>query len=111
MFRVVVHIEINKPEDRIHVDGAGVETMVQRVLCKPRVLSDAEIELQPGAVEGRQADEHPRQHRVNMNGIRRHQCVDEQPDPRSSKYPGMLDLRYELLLLFVQSCERVADQA
>ena len=84
MLDVVVHVPIEEPEDRVHVDGARIEPVVEDVLGETEMLGAAEIELKPGAVERRKADQHRRQDRAEINAGDDDQRIDRQIDARGS---------------------------
>src|ERR1700733_15277016 len=70
---VIVHVPIEEPEDRIHVNGARIQPMIEDVLGEPNVLRDPAIESEPPAVQRRQTDVHRRQ-----NGAKREAGDDDE---------------------------------
>ena len=61
VFDVVVHVQVQEPEHRVHVDRACAVAVVEHVLAQSGVLGDAEEHDQPLAVDAGPADEQDRQ--------------------------------------------------
>src|SRR5579863_5576551 len=57
MFDVIIHVPVKVPVQRIHVDGSGVETMVENVLGQAGVLREAVCNQKPRAEKIGQANE------------------------------------------------------
>ena len=55
MLDVVVHVQVQEPEDRIHEHRAGRVSVVEHVLSQTGVLGDAEEHDEPRAVDRRAA--------------------------------------------------------
>ena len=57
VFDVIVHVPVKKAEHRIHHHRAAVPAMVEHILGHARVLRETEVQIEPRAVQARQADE------------------------------------------------------
>ena len=57
MLDVIVHVPVEVAVDRVHVDGAAVETVIENIFRQARVLGAPVHEHEPCAEEICQADE------------------------------------------------------
>ena len=64
MIQMVIHVPVQETKYRVHHHGAAVEPVVKHVFWHARVLRQAEEDIEPGAIEGRQSDEQQRKQTV-----------------------------------------------
>ena len=111
MLDVVVHVQVQEPEHRVHVHRARVQSVIEHVLAQPGVLREAEEQQQPDAVERRQADEEQRHDRSAADRPDGHCEEHGDVGPCFPHDAPPLGLRHEVACGVVDGAERVADHA
>src|SRR5580698_7984962 len=109
VLHVVVHVPIEEPEDRIHVNGAGIQPMVEHVLGQSNMLGHAAIKREPSAVERRQADVHRRQNGAKSEAGDDDESVDGKVNPSDKVHLRSLGLGHESRLLLREPAGRVQE--
>ena len=106
---VIVHVPIDEPAQRIHVDRAAVEPMVGDVVGKTAVLGQARHDVMPGAIHPRQPDDHRRQDAARHDASHGNAGVDHEPHTGGPVRPRPLGVGHEGCLFRQQSARGMDD--
>ena len=94
MFDVIVHVPVDEPADRVHMDRAAVEPVIENVFRETGVLGGVVDNHQPGAEKVRQDDQEYRHPRLQGYGSRDDGQIDRKDDAgvavdfRETRFPG-----------------------
>lgn len=78
VLHMVIHVPIKEAVERIHLDRAAVQPVIQDVLRESRVLRKSVNQHQPTAVEVQQPDIHQRQNAVPIDSGRDRRAIDQE---------------------------------
>ena len=82
VLEVVVHVQVEEPQHRVHVHGARVQPVVEDVLAQAGVLGRGEEPQHPGPVERRQPDEQEGDDRADRQRPHHDAAEDGEGRPR-----------------------------
>ena len=108
---MVLHVHVEKGEDRVDEDGAGVFAVVVGVFAKAGVLGEAEELVQPAAVEAGQEDEHHGQEAADGDGPGGDGQEDGDVDAAGQIHLGQLAFGHEIADVVTGAAGGVADDA
>ncbi len=109
MLDVVVHVPVDEAADRVHMDRAAVQPVVDDIVGEAAMLQQAGQHMMPGAIEAGQADEHQRQDGAHRNRRRDRGDIDGKPDARDADGLRLLHLRNEGFLFRADDAGGVAQ--
>src|ERR1700676_1602615 len=109
MFNVVIHVEVEKTEHRIHLHCARVKPVIAHIFSQTGMLSQRENLIQPTSVPPREREKQQRKPTPDGDGPNDHSRINQKVATRPPEHLPPLALRHEVSRLSGGRAERMEN--